>query len=102
LTSYKLVANISELKPNGIQIDLDGDKILIAKLNNEIVAVSDICTHAGCFLSDGNIKENKVECPCHAGEFNLITGEALGGPVSKPVKIYDVKIDNENIFIKSN
>ena len=49
-----------------------------------------------------NIKENKVECPCHAGEFNLITGEALGGPVSKPVKIYDVKIDNENIFIKSN
>ena len=43
-----------------------------------------------------------MECPCHAGEFNLITGEALGGPVSKPVKIYDVKIENENIFIKSN
>ena len=34
--------------------------------------------------------------------FNLITGEALGGPVSKPIKIYDVKIENENIFIKSN
>lgn len=101
MTSYKLVANISELKPNGTQIDLDGNKILIALINDNVFAVSDICTHAGCFLSDGDIKDNKVECPCHSGKFNLITGEALGGPVSKPIKIYDVKLENENIYIKS-
>ena len=69
-------ANLPDLAAAGKKaVYIEGERILIAKLGDFIYAISDICSHAEAFLSEGEIKDSKVIClehgaghECHHGE----------------------------------
>ena len=54
-------------------------------------AMSLVCTHAGCDMSDG-VGASSIFCNCHGSEFNL-TGNVLAGPARYPLQHYAVLID---------
>jgi Rieske Fe-S protein len=65
--------------------------ILVRTSATEVVALSDICTHAGCsvhYVATTNL----LMCPCHGSEFAL-TGEVIRGPAGIPLKTFAVSID---------
>jgi nitrite reductase/ring-hydroxylating ferredoxin subunit len=41
-----------------------------------------------------------VECPYHASQFDIRTGNVLSLPASKPVKTYPVKVVGEEVFVE--
>ena len=78
-----------------------GDKkILLANLNGKIFATDLICTHAEADLSTGMLSEEGIRCPLHLSVFNLESGEAQSPPAEKPLQTYNVKIDQNEIYVE--
>lgn len=73
---------------------VNGVEIAVYNLAGEVLATSNICTHAFALLSDGYLEGETVECPLHAGQFNIRSGEALGPPVTCNLTIYPVRVRN--------
>jgi len=69
-----------------------GDKtIAVANIDGDLFGFDDTCTHQGCSLSEGDIDGTIVECPCHGGQYDVTTGEVVGGPPPEPVDVYEVR-----------
>ena len=78
----------------------DDKKILLANLKGNIRATDLICTHAEADLSTGFLSEEGVRCPLHLSVFNLVNGEPQNLPAETPLKIYNVKIDANEIYVE--
>lgn len=63
---------------------------------NEYTALYMECTHQGCEL---NAYQTQLVCPCHGSEFDN-KGNVLEGPADSPLKQFEVKTDDQNIYIK--
>jgi 3-phenylpropionate/trans-cinnamate dioxygenase ferredoxin subunit len=66
-------------------------RIAVARINGQLYAFDDECTHAACSLGDGELEGATVVCPCHMGQFDLTTGEVIDGPPPTPIKVYPVQ-----------
>ncbi|HET6892176.1 MAG TPA: Rieske 2Fe-2S domain-containing protein [Pyrinomonadaceae bacterium] len=51
------------------------------------------CTHRQGPLSEGKLDDSTVTCPKHGSQFNVCTGEVLGGPATEALKVYRVIVD---------
>ena len=77
-----------------------GREIAIYNLGGEIHATDDICTHAYARLSDGWLDRDEIECPLHAGRFDVKTGKAVAPPCTEDLKTYPVRLVGDDIQIK--
>lgn len=78
-----------------------GDKmILLANCDGKIYATDRICTHAEADLSTGMLNETNVTCPLHLSSFNLEDGKPQNLPAEKPLRTYNVKIDQNKIYVE--
>ncbi len=75
-------------------------KILLANKNGKIHATDLICTHAEADLSTGFMTEEGVRCPLHLSVFDLETGEPQNPPADKPLQTYNVKIEQDEIYVE--
>jgi len=78
----------------------DDKKILLANLKGKIHATDLICTHADADLSTGFLGEEGVRCPLHLSVFNLDDGKPQNLPAEIPLKTYNVKIDDDEIYVE--
>jgi 3-phenylpropionate/trans-cinnamate dioxygenase ferredoxin subunit len=79
--------------------EVNGETIALANVDGKFFAVADECTHASCSLSQGDLWGAVINCPCHGGQFDLATGEVVGGPPLDPVKCYAVDLVGEDLHI---
>ena len=72
----------------------------IAVFNNggTFYVTSDLCSHEHEHLSDGWLDEDKIECPRHGAQFDLVTGEALSLPAMDPIEVFAAKIENGDVW----
>ncbi|MBL7001750.1 MAG: non-heme iron oxygenase ferredoxin subunit [Nitrosopumilus sp.] len=78
----------------------DDKKILLANLKGKIHATDLICTHADADLSTGFLSEEGVRCPLHLSVFSLENGEPQNLPADISLKVYNVKIDDNEIYVE--
>ena len=71
--------------------------VVINRRGSGFIALSRVCTHLGCLVGYDKFN-NKLVCPCHAGEFDL-EGRVLSGPATKPLLRYPLKIVADQITI---
>ena len=71
--------------------------IVINRRGSGFIALSRVCTHLGCLVGFDSFN-NKLVCPCHAGEFDL-DGNVLSGPATKSLQRYPMKIGSNQITI---
>jgi cytochrome b6-f complex iron-sulfur subunit len=58
---------------------LQHDTVIVIKTGNSTyVALSNVCTHAGCTVAYNSGSSN-LRCPCHGGTFDT-NGNVTGGP----------------------
>jgi len=75
-------------------------RILISNFNGKIYATDLICTHAEADLSTGFLTEEGIRCPLHLSVFNLETGEPQTPPAEKPLNTYNLKIQENEIYVE--
>ena len=78
----------------------DDKKILLANLKGKIFATDLICTHADADLSTGFLSEEGVRCPLHLSVFNLEDGKPQNLPAEVPLKTYNVKIEQNEVYVE--
>jgi nitrite reductase/ring-hydroxylating ferredoxin subunit len=90
------------------KVTWDGKEVLIANVNGNYYAVGSECTHFGGDLSEGVLEDNVVTCPNHKARFDVTTGkvvsppaEALSRPDIEDLPTYLVKVENQDIMIKT-
>ena len=65
-------------------------------------ALDAVCSHEHFYLDDGevDVEDHTIECAKHGSTFDLETGSPRTLPAVRPVAVYDVKIDNDDILIE--
>lgn len=62
-------------------------------------AIENVCTHAYALLTDGWLEDHEIECPLHAGRFDVRTGAALCAPLSEPIATHPVRVEGEDVMV---
>lgn len=77
-----------------------GRAIGVFRLDDGVYALRDRCTHGNGRLSDGYVDQGLVECPLHAGCFDIRTGRARTAPVTIDVRSYPVRVENGTVLVE--
>jgi len=102
MPELKFITEVSKIRGGTmIGMKIDNVSILVANLDGKIVALSNECTHRGCLVSKGELAGVVAKCPCHGAKFDLLTGEAKAGPAAKPLKKYEVVIEEGKAYLKT-
>jgi len=80
--------------------DHEEKRLLITNLNGTIYATDRICTHAEADLSLGFLSDEGVRCQLHLSVFNLENGKPQNPPAEESLKTYNVKIDQNEIYVE--
>ena len=93
------LCHIDSLENGGAQrFDIDGHRIAVVRIDDEVHAVGDRCSHANYSLSDGVVwaEDCAIECPKHFSKFDLKSGLPDVFPATQPVAVYAVlNVDGE-------
>jgi naphthalene 1,2-dioxygenase ferredoxin component len=94
------VAALEDITAAGVKgIEVQGYELALYHINGSIHCTSNVCTHAYALLSDGFLEGIEIECPLHAGRFDILTGKALCPPVTEQLDVYQVKVSGSDIFV---
>lgn len=74
--------------------------IALGRVGDEVYAFADQCTHQRCSLSNGDVDDVVVTCPCHNGAFDMRTGEVVSGPPPGPVQTYECRVEDDFLRIR--
>jgi len=79
-----------------------GVPIAVVRIENDVYAIGDICSHANVSLSEGEVwcDEKEIECPKHSSTFSLITGEPTTLPATQPVKVHRASVVDGSIVVE--
>ena len=80
-------------------VEVQGKPIALYNLDGTICATDNVCTHAFAMLTDGWLDGEVIECPLHAGRFEIKTGKGLGPPIPCDLKTYKVRVVGEEIQV---
>jgi 3-phenylpropionate/trans-cinnamate dioxygenase ferredoxin subunit len=95
------VAKVAELSPGEMKwVAVNGERRVLANVEDNFYAISDVCGHRNAPLSRGKLQGYVIECPLHFAQFDIRTGELVNGPVSTPVPVYEVWVENGTVYIK--
>jgi nitrite reductase/ring-hydroxylating ferredoxin subunit len=94
------VASRSALDEGEVTEATIGDKeIAVYNVDGEFYATDNICTHAFARLSEGWLDGDVIECPLHAGRFEVTTGKVVAPPVTCDLKTYPVRISGDDVEV---
>jgi 3-phenylpropionate/trans-cinnamate dioxygenase ferredoxin component len=94
------VASAGELVST-MSVDVDGQPVALFRTDEGVFALDDICSHEYSLLSEGDVWAGEVYCQKHGSRFNLRTGAVTGLPATKPVRTWDVKVEDGEIWVAS-
>ena len=102
MTAINTTLKVEDLKPGkALRLVISGHPIALIKAKNgALYALDDKCSHGEISLSEGFVDNETIECWAHGAKFSLTTGEALTLPAFEPVAVYEVIIDNGDIFLE--
>ena len=96
------VCGTDEVAPGTARrFDVAGHRIALVRIGDDFYAVGDRCSHADFSLSDGEVLEQdrEIECWKHGSTFSLVTGEPQCLPAVRPVPVYDVRVEGDDVVV---
>ncbi|MFI6445224.1 non-heme iron oxygenase ferredoxin subunit [Kitasatospora sp. NPDC050543] len=84
------------------RVELNGLPVAIVRTDEGVFAINDICSHANVSLSEGEVEDCMIECWLHGSSFDLRSGKPSGLPATKPVPVYPVKIEGDDVLVSVN
>ncbi len=95
------VLSTAELPAGEMRIvDLDGEEVVVANVGGAFCAFSNLCTHEGGPLGEGELDGDVVTCPWHYTRFNVRTGEVIDGVTDEAVPVFDVEVDGGEVKVR--
>jgi 3-phenylpropionate/trans-cinnamate dioxygenase ferredoxin subunit len=100
MQNFVPVASLDELGPGKTKrIRIADHPILLANVDGNIYACDDNCTHEDSSLYLGCLKGELISCTLHGSRFSVVTGEPQDPPATIPLKTYEIKVEDGEVFI---
>lgn len=101
MAEFETVGKLEEV-PEGelAAFEVSGKRIAVANAGGALHAFDDTCTHEHCSLSEGDLDETIVTCPCHGSQFDVTTGAVHNPPATEPVSTYRLRVEGDQIQIE--
>ncbi len=83
------------------RFDVGGHRIALVRIGDDFYAVGDRCSHEDYSLAEGEVfeEDREIECPRHGSTFDLTTGAACSLPATKPVPVYDLVVEGDEVKV---
>jgi 3-phenylpropionate/trans-cinnamate dioxygenase ferredoxin component len=100
MTEFTPVGSVGDVPEGEMRAyQVGGEDVAVANVDGTFFAFGDVCTHAQCSLAEGDLDGTTVTCVCHGSEFDVTTGDVLGGPAVEPVQSYEVSTEGDELKI---
>jgi len=101
MSEFHTVARLEDV-PAGtmLQVELDGEKIVLAHVGDRVFALHDECSHEEFPLSSGELVGGQVTCVLHGARFDLETGAPRALPAVRPVRTYEARVEGEVVQVR--
>src|SRR3989304_3492360 len=98
--NFFTVAKADKVKPSRIVwASVDGNPVVITRIENELIAFSALCPHSLGDLSHGSIRNGAITCPEHGWCFDITTGKSVR-PEEGAYSLKKYEVKEENGFVK--
>lgn len=77
---------------------VDDIPALVVRLEDDYYVIEDVCSHDGQPLTDGPLHDCSITCPRHGARFDLKTGAALCMPATRPIRTFQVKLEDGAVW----
>jgi len=74
--------------------------LLVCHVDGKFHVVEATCSHGAVPLAEGRVLGCEIECPLHAGRFDLTTGEATRRPAKKPIQVFTCVADDGELYLE--
>ena len=83
------------------KVKVDGVAVAVVRIDDEIFAIADKCSHADVRLSDGIVvcETKQLECIRHGSAFSLQSGHPDTLPATQPVAVYPVSVVDGEVIV---
>ena len=101
-TATTTVCALDDIEPGTARkFDVGGVAVAVVRIDDEVYAIGDVCSHGSVSLSEGEVwcEEKELECPKHSSTFSLVTGEPQTLPATQPVPVFDASVVDGHIVI---
>jgi 3-phenylpropionate/trans-cinnamate dioxygenase ferredoxin component len=80
---------------------IDGIPVAVVRIDDDVYAIGDVCSHANVSLSEGEVwcDEREIECPKHGSTFSLTTGEPETLPATQPVPVFRTEVEGGKVTV---
>lgn len=100
MAEYVAVARAGDLGEGDMTaVVVDGQRILVARVEGELYAIAAVCTHGEANLDEGFLDGCNLTCPLHFGCVDVRTGLPTAPPIVKPSPVYAVKEEDGMILV---
>jgi nitrite reductase/ring-hydroxylating ferredoxin subunit len=90
-------AKLSEGEPLGFRV---GDRrVALYKVDDDIFATDDVCSHAFALLSTGFLEGHVIECPLHGAVFDVRDGKCRSSAY-KNIEAFKVEIRDGEVYVQ--
>ncbi len=96
------VCSVSDVEPGTAKrFEVEGLRLCVVRIGDNFSVIGDECSHADYSLSEGDVwaDEREIECPKHGSTFSLATGEPQTLPATRPVPVYTVRVDGDDVLV---
>ena len=83
------------------RFDVDGHRIALVRIGDDFYAIGDRCSHQDYSLAEGEVypEDREIECWKHGSTFSLETGEPQTLPATKPVPVYEIAVEGDDVLV---
>jgi len=96
------VCALDELAPGTARrVEVDGHRIAVVRIEDDVYAIGDTCSHQNVSLSEGEVlcESREIECWKHGSAFSLVDGSPNALPATKPVPVYEARVVDGQIEV---
>jgi NAD(P)H-dependent nitrite reductase small subunit len=90
-------SKLSEGEPLGFK--LGEQRVALYKVEEEIFATDDVCSHAFALLSSGFLEGHVIECPLHGAMFDVRDGKCRSSAY-KAIRTFKVEIRDGEVYVQ--
>jgi 3-phenylpropionate/trans-cinnamate dioxygenase ferredoxin subunit len=102
MATKERLCRVDDLEPSSARrFDVAGHRIALVRIGNDFYAIGDRCSHADFSLSEGEVWPDQLEIECwkHGSTFSLKSGEPQTLPATRPVPVYEVAVEGDDVFL---
>ena len=101
-SEFETVASLNDLAEGMVlqRVRSSGDAVCLVRFQNEISALSDICTHQHFSMSLGDVLDDgTLQCAWHGARYDCRTGEVKQVPATSPLPVFQVRLEGDQILV---